>query len=201
MSFSDKLSLLNLNEDVLLHIFSFLDQASLQILPLVCKNIRDLLYQPFLWRDRLLCLHHTLDSNTATNLKNRKIRAIKLSGDNLTEETVAQCNATESITTLVLVSDKDHYNDLTIEHNKPPCFAHVKCLIDIREIQTFHVQFLMDSSFIRLLPTFPKLREIHLLENNFDSISPFIFQMIAKTLPELHHLKTSFTPILKCMVT
>ena len=117
MLFSDKLSLLNLNEDVILHIFSFLEQASLQILPLVCKNIRDLLYQPFLWRDRLLCLRHTLDSNTATSIQQRKIRAVKLSGDNLTEETVAQCNTTESITTLVLVSDKDQYNDLTNEPN------------------------------------------------------------------------------------
>ena len=103
----------------------------------------------------------------------------KTKGDNLTEETVAQCNVTESITTLVYVSDKDHYNDLTIEHNKPPCFAHVKCLIDIREIQTFHVQRLIDRSFIRLLLSFPKLREIHLLENHFGSVSPFIFQMMA----------------------
>ena len=115
---SKTVSFLDLNEDVKLYICRFLDNRSLAALTQVCRNIRDLLYQPFLWKDGILCVQ-TLDIKIAMSVKQkqRQISAIKICGDKFTDETVKCINAARCVSTLVLACDAT----ISVEVVSPGC--------------------------------------------------------------------------------
>ena len=97
-------SLFILNEDVLYHIFTYLDRKSLANFAQTCKAMRDLLYiRAALWMQAVpvLCLSDARE-DTARSIKERSITTVSLNADFFNEEVIEYCEALESLTTLIL---------------------------------------------------------------------------------------------------
>ena len=97
-------SLFILNEDVLYHIFTYLDRKSLANFAQICKAMRDLLYiRAALWMQTVpvLCLSDASE-DTARSRKERSITTVSLNADFFNEEVIEYCEALESLTTLIL---------------------------------------------------------------------------------------------------
>lgn len=73
-------SLANLNADVLLEIFSYLDHTSLKSVVQVCKVLKAVGYTPLLWRDTIvkIGMPDTAQS-VAESYRSRNLKVLKLS--------------------------------------------------------------------------------------------------------------------------
>ena len=117
MTESSKTNMLDLNQDVLIHVAMYLDILSLSAFVQTCKTVRDQLYCSMSpWNKNIFNFNRQLSEETLHTLELRNGKALKICTENLDiAESFNSCRMVDSLTTLVAcvhVDRKRSYDDL-----------------------------------------------------------------------------------------
>ena len=109
--------MLDLNQDVLIHVAMYLDILSLSAFVQTCKTARDRLYCSMSpWNKNIFNFSRQLSEETFHTLELRNVRALKICSENLDiAESFNSCRMVDSLTRLVAcvhVDRKRSYDDL-----------------------------------------------------------------------------------------
>ena len=117
MTESNKTNIVDLNQDVLIHVAMYLDMLSLSAFVQTCKTVRDRLYCSMSpWNRSIFNFSRQLSEETLHTLELRNVKALKICTENLDiAESFNSCRMVDSLTTLVVcvhVDQKRSYDDL-----------------------------------------------------------------------------------------
>ena len=184
MDSSSEHSIRLLNEDVLHHIFTYLDRKSLTNFAQTCKAMRDLIYsRPALWKQSVPVLRLSdVSEDTVRSIKERNITTISLNRylyfcDE--EHILKYCEALEPIKTLVF--NDESLDQLSVFHPDYECKS-IECILSVLRLGISEEN---NRAFERSLPVFPNLRELHLY--NYTSFDVELSKL--GCLPNLSHIE------------